>query len=116
MYSDDSIYVVFTKAKDLGWMRRLLHPEISHCYVMWPDNNRWIIYDHSINGITIFTVESVSAILAESRVIKIEANQTGWTFGLNTCVSSVKKLIGINNPFILTPYQLLKRLGKWEQS
>lgn len=77
---------------------------------MWPELGRWIIYDHSINNISIFTVDSVGAILAESIVIEVEANQIGWTFGLNTCVSSVKKLIGIRNPFLLTPFQLYKRI------
>lgn len=110
MYSDESIYVVFSKAKDLGWIRKLLHPEISHCYVMWPEMGKWIIYDNSVNGISIFTVDSVGAILADSKIIKREADQIGWIFGINTCVSSVKKLIGINNPFILTPFQLYKRL------
>ena len=82
MYSDDSIYVVFTKAKDLGWIRRLLHPEISHCFAMWPEKGHWIVYDHSLNHISIFTVDSVGAILAESIVIKVEADQTGYIFGL----------------------------------
>jgi hypothetical protein len=29
---------------------------------------------------------------------------------LNTCVSHTKQILGINDPFILTPWQLLKRL------
>lgn len=114
MCSTDSIYVVFTKAKSLGWIRRFLHPEISHCFVMWPECGKWIIYDQSVNAISIFTVDSVDAILAESIIVKAEANQVGRYYGLNTCVSAVKKLIGINNPFILTPYQLYKRIRQWD--
>ena len=110
MYSDDSIYIVFTKAKTMGWIRRFLHPGISHCFAVWPDNGRWQVYDHSVSRIGIFTVDSLNDIIAKSIVVKVDANQTGWTFGLNTCVSSVKKLIGIKDPFLLTPFQLYKRI------
>ena len=110
MYSDD-VYVVFTKAKELGWMRHIIHKEISHCFLMWCDRGTWMAYDHSINELSVFTVDNPSDIIKESRIIKLKMNQICWTWGLNTCVSSVKRIVGINNPFILTPYQLFKRIS-----
>lgn len=110
MYSDD-VYVVFTKAKQLGWIGKIIHKEISHCFLLWNDRGQWFVYDHSINELSVFTVDQPSDIIGQSLVIKTKINQTCWTWGLNTCVSSVKRIIGINDPFILTPYQLLKRIA-----
>ena len=109
MYSDD-VYIVFTKAKSEGWMFKYLHPEISHCFVIWNDKGQWLAYDHSINELSVFVIDQISDIISQSLVIKTKMNQICWTWGLNTCVSSVKRIVGINNPFILTPYQLFKRL------
>ena len=110
--SSTSVYVVFKKAERLGWIKHLIHKEISHCFVMWPDKGRWIIYDHSTTDVSVFTVDRVDDIILQSLVIRVDdVIQTGWTWCLNTCVSSVKKMLGINNPFILTPFQLLKRLS-----
>ena len=110
MFSDDSVYVVFTKANKMGWIRHLLHRNISHCYVVFPDKGKWVVYDQAVNHTSIFTLDNINDILATSIIVKAEANQVGWYYGLNTCVSAVKRLIGINNPFILTPYQLYKRI------
>lgn len=109
MYSDD-VYVVFTKARASGGLFKYLHPEISHCFVLWNDKGQWFVYDHSINELLVFTVDQPSDIIGQSLVVKTKMNQICWTWGLNTCVSSVKRIIGINNPFILTPWQLYKRI------
>lgn len=111
MYSD-SVYVVFSKAKSNGWMFKFLHPFISHCFVMWEDKGQWIVYDKSVVKTSIFTVTNHSDIIAQSIVIKVNSNPTVSYFNLGTCVSSVKEMIGIRNPFILTPYQLFKRLSQ----
>ncbi len=110
--STDDAYVIFSKAKSNGWMFKLLHPMISHCFLIIPDRGRWIIYDNSVMGVSIFTVDSHGDIMHESIAIKVNLDSVGGYFNLNTCVSSVKAMIGITNPFIVTPYQLFKRLSK----
>ena len=110
MFSKE-VYVVFKRAQRLGFIRRFLHPEMSHCFVLWPDGDNILVYDVAINHVTIFTAKSHSDIIGESIAVKVKVNpQHGRLFSLNTCVSSVKRLIGLRSMFVLTPYQLYKRL------
>lgn len=110
MYSDD-VYIVFKKAKSQGWLFKYLHKEISHCFVVIPNGHNFIILDNSVGNLTAFTVTSSSDILSESYVIKAKLSERITYVNFNTCVSFVKRMIGINNPFIVTPYQLFKRLS-----
>ncbi len=106
------VYVIFTKAKTLGWIGRFLHDDISHCFVMWNDGNHWLCYDTDIDKVDICTASSMGDIIDESYVIKTKTkNIEGGLIALNTCVSSVKRFIGLKDRFILTPYQLYKRLN-----
>ena len=110
MFSKE-VYVVFKRAQSMGFIRRFLHPEMSHCFVMWPDNDKIIVFDQAVNHTSIFTVDDHSDIIGKSIAVKVKVTtQHGSLFGLNTCVSSVKRLIGLKCMFILTPYQLYKRL------
>lgn len=111
MYSHD-VYVIFTKAKTLGWVRRFLHDEISHCYVVWNDGNKWISFNESVDNVDICTASSMGDIIDEAHIIKIKRQTVeDGILSLNTCVSSVKKFIGLKDNLILTPYQLFKRLN-----
>lgn len=108
----DEIYIIFTKAKTLGIIRKLLHPEISHCFVLWKADNQWFRYDSSVDSVDICTVSNLSDIIDESFIIRVKKQDTeGRILSLNTCVSSVKRFIGLRDSFILTPYQLFKRLN-----
>jgi len=109
VYSD--VYVVFTN-DDGYWWSPFLHPFIKHCYVVIPDRGRWIIYGKVVKSLDIFTVDDKPFKLDENVVVvKVKAKQTKQgLFMLNTCVSHTKQILGINDPFILTPWQLLKRL------
>lgn len=108
MCLDSHIYIVFTKAKRLGWMRRLLHKDISHCFAMWPDGDRWLVVDRAVNKTSVFTLNDRSDIIG--KVVRVPVKDSISYIGLDTCVSSVKRLIGLNNIFIQTPYQLYKRI------
>ena len=78
---------------------------------MWPERGEWLIVDQAINGTSIFTTSDVSDIIEQSIVVKVKVKDKCALFSFNTCVSSVKRLIGVNNPFVLTPYQLYKRVS-----
>lgn len=101
------VYVVFDEAKTLGIIRRLLHPKISHCYVVWSDKGRLFKYDVSVDEVEICESLRVSGIILSVKVHQTE----GSIMCLNTCVSSVKRFIGLRGRFIVTPYQLYKRLS-----
>ena len=104
------VYIVFTE--DSGhWWSRFLHPFIQHCYVLIPDRGRWIIYGKTEQYFDLFTLDDQPFKLDEVIVVKATRKQTKRSlFMLNTCVGHAKQILGMNNPFILTPYQLYMRL------
>lgn len=105
-------YVVFTKAKRGDWFFKFLHKEISHCYIMYVDKGLWVVLDQSTRGLIAFTRTDLADIISESIIVKVKCNKIERLISLNTCVSFVKRFIGIKSIFILTPYQLLKRIVK----
>lgn len=79
---------------------------------MWVDGGKWISYDTDVDKVDICTVNNMGDIIDEAHVIKIKKQKIeGGIFGLNTCVGSVKRFIGLKDNLILTPYQLYKRLN-----
>ena len=108
MCLDKDLYVVFTRAESLGWFRRFLHQDISHCYAMWADGDKWLVADRSVGKTAIFTLNDRNDIIG--RIVKVPINDSVNYAGLSTCVSFVKQLIGLNDFTIQTPYQLYKRL------
>ncbi len=110
-----SCWVIFKRADSLGFIRKLLHKDISHCFVLFRDGKNWLMYDTTIDTVDICTPSGVSGIISESVAIKVARKDTeGSVFTLNTCVGSVKRFIGMRDKLIFTPYQLYKRLIKWD--
>jgi len=108
--SSDSVYIVFTK-EQRHWWTRFLHPDITHCYMVKPDGDRLIVYGKSRKSMDLYTVKDISCIIGERLMIKaVPKEYKQGLFMLNTCVGNIKQYLGIRNPFIWTPYQLLKRL------
>jgi len=70
------------------------------------------VYGKVTRSLDIFTVDDKPFKLDDNViVVKAQAKQARQgLFMFNTCVSHTKQILGINNPFILTPWQLLKRL------
>ena len=110
MQADNSIYIVFTTGNS-HWWTSFLHPTISHCYIIKPDGDRWLVYGKAHKGFDLFTVDSISAIIRDSTIIKVRPNKKGQSlFMINSCVGNVKQYLGVRHPFIWTPYQLMKYL------
>jgi len=109
------IYVVFEDDCN-QWWSRFLKKGIKHCYVVKPTEKDFIIYGKNDNGVDLFTVEDLKSIIDKIYTIKsyVPVQRKRSLFMLNTCVGYTKQMLGINNPFILTPYQLLKYLRKHE--
>lgn len=104
------LYVIFTD-DDNHWWSRFLHPVMRHCYVVVADRGRWIVYGKTRHYFDLFTLDGQPFKVADVVIVKAERLEGKRSlFMLNTCVGHVKQLLGINDPFILTPYQLFKRL------
>ena len=118
-----TIWVVFSGETEIRWLRLCLKPGFRHCYVLINDGGGWITYDPLAHKTEI----------AVHRNTKSGFDLPGWLKGrglhvvqvnLNeppkkrlqpavyTCVEAVKRVIGLRNWFILTPYQLYKSLIK----
>jgi len=104
------VYIAFTKAKST--IARFLHPEISHCFAFWYQDGVWVAFDKNIDRDDIFISKEINDIIAESLVVRVPVKEMpGRLIGINTCVSAVKRRIGLKDWKIQTPYQLFKRLS-----
>ncbi len=109
----DKVMVVFDCADTKHFFSRWIHPLINHCYLMKPDNGRWLVYAKTLDSVQIYTTDNLKSIIATSYIIKSQAViQPRGLFMLSTCVGQVKQALGIRKPFILTPYQLFKYLKR----
>lgn len=103
------VYVAFSH--DSGrWWSCFLHPYIKHCEILIVDKGKYIHYNKTLGEIEIYTSRRMDDILQNSILVHAERSELKGLFSINTCVGHVKQFLGINNPFILTPYQLYKRL------
>tara|TARA_R110000822_G_scaffold235507_8_gene366350 strand:- start:139 stop:468 length:330 start_codon:yes stop_codon:yes gene_type:complete len=79
---------------------------------MTVDRGRIIVYEKGILEVKVYTIDEFDDKLGNDLLIRwdtVEAKQ--GLFMLNTCVGHIKQLLGINRPFIWTPYQLYRYLG-----
>lgn len=117
-----AVYVVFGEADYRPWYLRGLEQGFSHCYT----------YEHQLLGgydcfvkvecllntlnseIFFGTSSQLLEMYKATNIIQItvEVNPTAKTLDLLpvNCVSMVKKQLGVNKPFILTPKQLYAHL------
>ena len=107
---DEAVYIVFTKSQR-HWWTCFLHDTINHCYLIKPDNGRWVVYGKAHKGMDLHTIDNHNDILVDSLVIRVEPKETKQgLFMLNTCVGNVKQYLGIKKPFLWTPFQLMNYL------
>ncbi|MCB9960244.1 MAG: hypothetical protein H6843_16735 [Rhodospirillaceae bacterium] len=114
-------YVAFSGKADLWWLR-LLRPGFRHCFLMVSDGRHWI------------TLDPLSTILEVAvQPVPGEFDLPGWyrARGLVvvparlgppparplliaplTCVEVVKRALGLHVRWLLTPYQLYRRLAR----
>ena len=103
-------YVVFCNDSK-HWWSPILHPTIRHCYVIKPENGAWLVYAKTTKGVEMYLTDDVTHVVENDIIVKavIRESRRGLLM-LNTCVGYTKQVLGINNPFILTPYQLYRYL------
>ena len=107
------VYVVF-EDDAVNWWSPWLKKECRHCYVIKPSGGKYIVFGKNREGFDLFTTTDEKSIIDSNYMIRSYEPKAGnrSLFMLNTCVGHTKQILGINNPFILTPYQLLKYLEK----
>ncbi len=112
--------VVFSGRTDLRWLR-LLKPGFRHCFVAIHDGRHWLTLD-PLASRTELRVEPVPP----------DADLAAWYRGLGltvvetaiarpvrpaawapfTCVEAVKRAIGLQAWWVVTPWQLYRRLAR----
>lgn len=112
--------VAFTNAAGLPWLR-LLRPGFRHCFAAINDGRHWLVIDPLSSVLEL----SVAAVGAEVDLAALLTGQ-GLTVvtapvrrGLTkpapwapfTCVETVKRALGLHHRWVITPWQLYRRLS-----
>ncbi len=112
-------YVGFSGRTDLCFLK-LLKPGFRHCFLFFGDQYQTLVLDPLSNKIDIsflpFGVDVVKDNFQKQNIVVVKAffqkNDSFLKFGLFTCVEVVKRILGISNIFVFTPFQLYCFLKK----
>jgi len=113
--------VVFSDNAGAWWLR-LLKPGFRHCFVILETDRGCIWLDPLSNGFTVKPLEGyeMAGLLKwykdqGMRVLKVNVNETSshtHSWAPMTCVEVVKRLIGLHEALVLTPWQLYQTINK----
>lgn len=114
-------WVVFCGQADLFWLR-LLRRGFRHCFAVLNDGERWITID-PLSPCLEIAVQPVPAafdlpcwlrerghVVVPATVGRGHGRPAPWA--PFTCVEAVKRVIGLHDRFVLTPWQLYRRLTR----
>ncbi len=116
-------WVVFSGQTDLPWLR-ILKKGYRHCYILLDDGKHWITVD-PLSNYTDISVHDMPlnfnlSLWMKNRghmivpaTIEHRDKQAPWM--PFSCVEAVKRILGIHNAFIFTPWQLYRYLQKYRQ-
>lgn len=111
--------VVFSNNTELPWLR-VLKPGFRHCFIALSDGEQWIMVEPLSHCTEISTYAEVDGFdmkdfyrshglrVIETELRRVPRQSAPWRFF--TCVEGVKRVLGLHNPLILTPWQLYKFL------
>lgn len=112
-------WVVFTGQTDMRWLK-FLRPGFRHCYVLLNNGKSWISVDPLSNYMDVSVHHTVPANFDLPLWLKDRGHavmrapvqrtrkQAPWM--PFTCVEAVKRVLGIHNRFIVTPWQLYRHI------
>jgi len=119
-----SQWIIFTNNTDIKPLR-LLKNGFRHCFMISQQDNRWILVDPKSNKMDIdilphphhfnfprYFIEQGYHVV---KVPKINVPHKILCPFPVSCVETIKRLIGLNKFWVLTPYQLYKSLQKIQQ-
>jgi hypothetical protein len=114
---NDPAWVVFCADSDVPWLK-ILKPGFRHCMVMWHDGQGWVCIDPLSHMLDIQMLGDGD--LDMPAVMKAQGHVVIKTHRRNpkkiappdilSCVSIVKRALGIHRFFIVTPLQLYRYL------
>ena len=110
--------VVFHGRRTRLW-RRLLKPGFRHCFVAVEHGGYWILFDPQEGRPELRVLAGADFDLAgfyrQCGYVAVETTVRDAAYPLPvmpaTCVAAVKRVIGLRAPWVLTPWQLCRRLG-----
>lgn len=105
--------VYFSKRPINSFVNKFLHKDFKHCFVVLFTDEGVVKVDNSVDKWQVIPIKPGTPINTEYYIsVSVPVRDTEFSiFGLMTCVGVVKRIIGLNKPFILTPYQLFKELS-----
>lgn len=118
-------YVIFKKTSLRHWVFKFLDKEMQHCYaVKESDGGQFWVIVESKNCLTEVRLESkinyphIRCLEPNSVILsvraKIDTSTNRNVLCVFNCVEQVKSLLGIRDFWLWTPYQLYKRLIRYE--
>jgi len=114
-------FVVFADRAECAWLR-VLRPGFRHCFAALEEQGGWLVLDPLLDRIELVWIapdqdfDLPSFYAARGHTILAGALRHGRSrsrlprLAPLTCVSVVKRLLGIDAPGVLTPWQLFRRL------
>lgn len=113
-------WIVFSGQADMWWLR-LLKPGFRHCSILLNDGEHWIGVDplSSVMEIAVHKVPAQFDLphwMRRKGHVVIPARPRPAAkpapVGVFSCVEAAKRVLGIHNRFILTPWQLYRHVMK----
>lgn len=115
---DRPALVVFRGDADLWW-QWLLKPGFRHCFVCLNDGRHWLVVDPlscglEVGVLTVAAEVDLAAWLRRHALTVVAVRPTRLRRplppGLLTCVETVKRVLGLSAPLVVTPWQLYRHL------
>jgi hypothetical protein len=112
--------VAFSGRADLGWLR-LLRPGFRHCFVVLDTAAGWILVNPMAHRTDLRPLglpagfdlagwyQGQGLRVVETRPSRPPHSPAPWR--PHTCVETVKRILGIQDGFVLTPWQLFRHLS-----
>jgi len=95
----------------------LLHPDFQHVFVLIPAETMWIMVDGRDGCVVIDPVSPLDFDIKNFyeeqgfTVVAVEKRDVvSYPMTITNCVGMAKVVLGINAPWIFTPYQLYRKL------
>lgn len=113
-------FVVFADS-DLGYLR-MLKPRFRHCMIIVGDGGEWILLDPLSNGLQVTRMgalppNDLMEIMRESGLTAVPVQRAApyrreLPWAPFTCVETVKRTLALRGRFVVTPWQLYRRISR----
>ena len=116
---DGVALIVFSGETDIRWLRLLKHG-FRHCFACVYSRGQWVFYDPLAHMTSLSVCTGMDSVDLEFwfrqqgcqvvRTMLQPVRRKKCPPALFTCVEAIKRLLGVQDFFVLTPWQLFKHL------